>query len=56
MPSWHRLLWQCRQWPVSAAVSEHTVPKNYLKYKNKTGKEALPFIMEFLEIADLEDE
>jgi hypothetical protein len=37
---------------VSAAVSEHTVPKNYLKYKNKTGKEALPFINEFLEIAD----
>lgn len=52
MPSWHRLLWQCRQWPVSAAVSEHTVPKNYLKYKNKTGKEALPFITEFLETTE----
>lgn len=37
---------------MSAAVSEHTVPKNYLKYKNKTGKEALPFITEFLEITD----
>lgn len=37
---------------MSAAVSEHTVPKNYLKYKNKTGKEALPFITEFLETTD----
>lgn len=39
-----QLLWRYMLWPVSAAVSDHSMPKIYLKYKNKTGESALPFI------------